>query len=109
MEEQEESDESLFASEGELVLHQPDPPPSEDSAQEDLEDSAQQAFDEGHEGSDEGDLDVDDEQELRERTAKLMTRRDFSDDSQKVAIAGSVAGAVTVGAVMLLLELFDLW
>jgi hypothetical protein len=99
VEEQEESDESLFASEDAPdALHEPDQetPSSEDAEEADLEDSAQQAFEEGA-------------ADLQERMSKLKAKRNFEDDTQKVAIAGAVAGAITVGAVMLLLSLLDLW
>lgn len=39
----------------------------------------------------------------------MKSRQTFNDDQQNVAIAGAVAGAITVGIVLFVLDYFELW
>ena len=118
----EESDETLFASE--------QAGGSEAQASDEASDSADETNSESEEGEPLGHEDDDDEEDheeddgdeeeedddeeddddaRRERLRKMKSRQTFNDDQQNVAIAGAVAGAITVGIVLFVLDYFELW
>jgi len=129
----EESDETLFASEqaggseaqasdeasdsadetnseseeGEPLGHEDDD--DEEDHEEDDGDEEEEDDDEEEEEEEEDDDEEDDDDARRERLRKMKSRQTFNDDQQNVAIAGAVAGAITVGIVLFVLDYFELW